>query len=236
MDRSAKGLNFEGIWRSRASNRKVGIAGDSIRVRSKVVHRPRPIPRRLVLSLVLIAGISTLLAILIGPSAPSTAHAGNTGGSCDSCHASAATFMTVTGFPATYTPGQSYSITVTITDGNGWPTGENSFDMIVSGGTVKGVNQWVKNVTTTEVATNDAFNSTARTWTVNWTAPASGTITVDTWGVYGSGAGWRDPYQHLTTTVNASEMPEFTTLIVPIAGILATLFVVRARRARRKEA
>ena len=197
--------------------------------------------RRVVVASIFTAGVAlAVLAVVLAPSADTTAFPGRTGGTCQgssgNCHPVTGTsFLTVTGFPTDYVPLQEYTITVTIADANGL-SGENSFDLILSagGGTVAGVDQYVKNVSAQQVATNEAFNTSVSSWTVKWTAPATGSVTVDTWAVYSTGGAASDsPYEHVTTTVNAGAIPEFSGVLLPVVGIVATLVLVSRRRAKK---
>ena len=220
---------------------RTGMTGEKVRTQERETSRVGGGGRRIVLASVLAAGVILgVIAVVLAPATQTEAFPGRTGGNCGSpCHPVTATsFLTVDGFPTDYVPSQQYTITVTVTDTNGLSVGENSFDLILSagGGTVVGVNQFVKNVSATQVATNQAFNTTTNTWTVKWTAPASGAVTVDTWAVWGSGGVASDsPYQHLTTTVNPTVIPEFSSLLLPIAGIGAAVVIVAKLSRRRNE-
>ncbi len=219
---------------------RTGMAGEKVMVNDRKTRPRRRIPRT-ILGLV-ITGIAllALVAVLLAPSGETAAIPGRTGGNCNgsgSCHPLTTTsFLSVDGFPAQYMPGAEYTITVTLADTNGW-TSENSFDMILSagGGSMVGINPYVKNITgSLQVATNQAFNTTVAQWTVKWTAPASGDVTINTWAVLGTGGVAADsPYEHTTTTVTQSAIPEFSFALLPIAGVAVALLLV-ARVSKRR--
>jgi len=216
-----------------------GLAADGIHVRERKLRaRSRRSPRWFIAGAAVTGIVLALIALLAIPWAGTYAFPGRTGGGCNvvGCHTNPGTFLTVTGFPTTYVPSQEYTITVSVVDPNGWAN-DNSFDMILAtgGGTVVGVSQYVKNVSALEVATNQAFNASVAQWTVKWTAPASGTVTVDTWAVTGTGGSGAaaQPYDHITTTMNSTAIPEFSGLLVPIIGMMGLLVLVFGRKKRR---
>ncbi len=217
---------------------RTGITAENVRSNGRDPPARRRIPRMVLASVLASVAILAIIAVVLAPASETGAFPGRTGGNCGTpCHPVETTpFLTVTGFPTEYVPSQDYTVTITIEDPNGLFVGENSFDLILStgGGTVVGINQYVKNVSTVQVATNQAFNTTVSQWTVKWTAPASGTVTVDTWAVFGAGGVASDsPYQHTTTTVNESAIPEFSSLLLPAVGIGAAIVLV-SRVSRRR--
>ncbi len=216
---------------------RTGMAGDNIKVPGRSARTPKSLSRAAWGLIAAVAIVVAATAIVLAPSGETGAVPGRTGGNCGNCHPLTTTsFLTVTGFPTEYVPGQVYTITVTVADTNG-ATGENSFDLILAagGGTVVGVDQYVKNVSALQVATQPTTGGAALAqWTVKWTAPTTGDVTVDTWAVFGTGAGSGSPYEHITTTVTASAIPEFSLLLVPILGIAAALvLIVRVRKGKR---
>ena len=221
---------------------RTGMTAEKVRSHNGRVLRSHGATRRVALASVLAAGaVLAIITVVLAPATETEAFPGRTGGTCGgssgNCHpAASVSFLTVTGFPAQYLPGMEYMITVTLADTNGLFVGENSFDLILSagGGTVVGVDQFVKNVSAVQVATNEAYNATVSQWTVKWTAPASGTVTVDTWAVLGTGgAAYDSPYDHTTTNVNVGAIPEFSSVLLPLAGIGAAIVLV-SRMSRRK--
>ncbi|MGQ9588468.1 MAG: hypothetical protein ACUVT7_08835 [Thermoplasmata archaeon] len=76
------------------------------------------------------------------------------------------------------------------------------------------------------------MNTTARQWTLTWTAPASGDVSVNIWAVYGDGSGKNSPYGRQTLNLSAGAIPEFTVILVPIAGMVGA--VVLASKAAKK--
>lgn len=184
----------------------------------------RGISRRKLVVLLTIMASAGMIALILVPANESTAHAGNTGGACDSCHpTTATTFLTVTGLPASlYVPGQAYTVTISIADTNG-ATGRNSIDFIVSAGTVTSSDPNVNVASSTE-AVSSVY--TVSTWTLTWTAPLSGQGTIDVWGVFGGGSRNTSPWNHHTSTLNPSAIPEFSTVVVPLVGILGVVILV----------
>lgn len=179
--------------------------------------------RKLAVFLTIIASAG-MLALVLVPANESTAHAGNTGGGCDSCHpTTGTTFLTVTGLPASlYVPGNAYTVTISIADTNG-ATGRNSIDFIVSAGTVTSSDPNVVVASSTEAV---ASIYTVSAWTLTWTAPTSGQATIDVWGVFGGGSRITSPWNHQTSALNPSAIPEFSTVVVPLVGILGVVLVV----------
>ncbi len=204
-----------------------GIVGDRIAVEqgNPAARRPRRsvrVSRRMLAALSAIVASLSVIALILAPTGHTTAHPGNTGGSC-TCHPSTTTtFETITGLPAgTYNPGQAYSVTVSIADTNG-ATGYNSFDFMVTAGTITSSDPNVK-IYTAQEAVASVF--TVSSWTLTWTAPATGSVSVNGWAVFGGGQMSNSPYNHLTYTLNPVSIPEFTTLLVPVVGMLGAIFV-----------
>ena len=100
---------------------------------------------------------------------------GNSGSSCG-CHGnnpSSSTTVSLSGQPSSYVPTQTYSLTVTVSSttisGNG---GGFSLDANAGSFSNPGANAKLHSGKVTH------SNKNARTWTVDWTAPSSGTGTV----------------------------------------------------------
>ena len=189
-------------------------------------------PRKKMLTVVTVLSIAGLLALVALPARDSTAHPSNTGGNCSNCHPSTTLhFMTITGLPnTTYTPGAVYTITIHVIDTNG-ATGENSFDFIVSAGTVSSSDPNVGVLAGNLEA--HALVYTITSWTLTWTAPSSGSPLINTWSIWGGGSLQTSPYNHDTRTLSGTAIPEFPAVIVPVLGF-AALVVVIARRSKRK--
>ncbi len=220
---------------------RTGIAGDGIAIKpSERKHLPRgPIlgRRGRLTVLFVIVGIAAVLAISYLPTDISNATPGRTGGNCGNCHPYRATsFLTVTFSPTItggqYIPNTVYTITITLADTNG-ATGRNSFDLILSagGGTLSTTDPNAEINSATEAT---ALVYTVASWTVEWTAPASGAVTINTWAVLsGTATGSSAPYDRITTSLGASAIPEFPVLIIPIfAAGAAVVLGVRASRKR----
>jgi len=144
--------------------------------------------------------------------------------------------LTVGGLPGgTYVPGQQYTITITITDSNGAGTGNNNFDIIANAGTFSNPDPNTEvnaPASGAEASANTGVNHmTLTTGSVVWTAPLSGSVTIDVWAVMGDGQlGTLDIWDHKSYT--SSEIPEFTILILPLIGIVG--IVILASRAMKK--
>jgi hypothetical protein len=213
-----------------------GIVGDGIGSEqgnppARRTRRPIHVTRRSFAALSAIVASLGVIALILAPTGHTTAHPGNTGGNCGNCHpAPTSTFETIAGLPAgTYSPGQAYSVTVSVADTNG-ATGENSFDFIVSAGTVTSSDPNVKIVSAKEAA---ATVYTVSSWTLTWTAPTTGSVSVDGWAVFGGGQLQNSPYNHLTYTLDPVAIPEFTMLLVPVVGMVGAIFVA-TRVAKKK--
>ena len=139
--------------------------------------------------------------------------------------------MTLTGLPSgTYVPSQQYTLTITLTDTNG-ATGENAFDLSVTAGSLSTTDPNAEIQTTptagytAEASANDGVTPMrATSWTVVWTAPISGSVTIDIWAVMGDGAtGTLDMWDHETSSYTA--IPEFPTLLLPIVAVVCGLIL-----------
>lgn len=197
--------------------------------------------KRAATAVLAIATIS-VVAILMVPPAGTQGFPTREGGNCDDCHDGGIddSIVTVTGLPVgNYVPGQDYALTVTIVDPNG-AIGENNFDLILSGtgplGTLSTSDPNVEiNSATEEASANDAVSPmTATSWTLTWTAPATGDpVTITVWAVAGDDAGGsKEPVGLKTYSYTA--IPEFSTMLVPIAGVVGAVLLA-ARAARRKQ-
>jgi len=209
------------------NSRNAGFTADLKRTDRTEPRARAAAPRKWKLaSLLAIGAMAAIIGLALMPVQQTTARPTFEGGACSStysgCHDGAQTvsMMTVTGLPAgSYVPGQLYSIRVTITDTNG-VTGSNSFDMLINAGTLSTSDAEVEiNSATGEASANDGADLTLATvFDVSWTAPLSGSATIEIWGVMGDGSGsthdiWdREVYSY-------SAIPEFPMILVPIIGI-----------------
>ncbi len=190
--------------------------------------------RKKILTAVTVLSIAGILALVALPARDSSAHPSNTGGNCSNCHPSTTTrFMTITGLPnTTYTPSTAYPITIHITDTNG-ATGKNSFDFIVSAGTVSSSDPNVGVITGNLEA--HALVYTVTTWTLTWTSPSSGSPVINTWTVWGGGQLSSSPYNHDVRTLSTTAIPEFGELIVPVLGAAGVVVVMVSLSKRKAE-
>jgi len=170
-----------------------------------------------------------------------TREGGNCGGSSGTCHPfRTASFITVTGLPdGTYTPSTAYVVTISLTDSNG-ATGENNFNFILTGagGTLTTTDPNAEINSATQASANDLVTPmTVSTWTITWTAPASGSVTIDTWAVVSmTGATLINaPYDHTTVTLtDNTAIPEFPAILIPVLGI-GVAVVVAAKMKKKSE-
>ncbi|MCU0853101.1 MAG: hypothetical protein MUC90_07635 [Thermoplasmata archaeon] len=169
-------------------------------------------------------GLVAAVAFSLAPVLNSAALDETEGGDCSLCHNGPDTdsLLTHSGVPSSYTPGNTYTITIQITDG----AGTQSFDLIVSAGTLSNPSTNAEINSATEASANDGVDlSAATTFTVDWTAPSSGSVTFDFWGVSGNGASaMNDPWDH--DTVSIADVPEFPTLLLPVMGMLGGVFAI----------
>jgi hypothetical protein len=200
--------------------------------------------RRRVVSVIALIAFTSLALLIILPADETSARPNREGGGCgapDGCHSGAqtATMMTVTGLPTgSYVPGQQYTLMITLTDTNG-ATGENAFDLLVTAGSLSTTDSNAEVQTTptsgytAEASANDAVTPMrATSWTVLWTAPLSGSATVEVWSVMGDGAtGTLDIWDHETS--NYTAIPEFPTLLLAIIAVVCAL-VLASRMTKRK--
>ncbi len=97
------------------------------------------------------------------------------GQACSQCHYATSATPSLTGTPTQYSPSQTYSLTMSV---NGGPTGsEGGFSLNVDKGSFSNAGTSAKiNSGNNKQATHS--NSNARSWTLDWTAPSSGSGTV----------------------------------------------------------
>lgn len=132
--------------------------------------------------------------------------------------------MIISGLPnASYEPGNAYTITISIIDVNG-ATGSNSFDFIVTAGTVSSSDPNVLIVSGNQEAHAGVYTVTS--WTVVWTAPSSGSAQIDTWTVWGGGSRTSSPWNHDLRSLNQTGIPEFPTILIPAIGAVGAVVVL----------
>jgi hypothetical protein len=106
----------------------------------------------------------------------------NGSGGC-SCHgaANSATTVSVSGFPSTYNAGQTYTLTLTVSNSTKVEAG---FSLLVSAGTLGSAPVGTALNGTTEInhSTPQTMVSGAANWTFTWTAPTSGAVTLSVAG------------------------------------------------------
>ncbi len=183
-------------------------------------------------------GAIAVLAIALVPADHSVATPSKEGGNCGNCHPyRTASFITVSGRPAgTYTPSMAYTVTISLSDTNG-ATGDNNFNFIISagGGTLATSDPNAEINSATEASAKDSVSPmSASSWTLTWTAPSTGSVTINTWAVMSTTAatGVDAPYDLKTVTLSqGAAIPEFPALLVPVIGMaIAIIVVARIKR------
>ena len=98
------------------------------------------------------------------------------GGYCHGTNTQTAT-LSMSGHPSTYSPGITYSLTISVTGGSSSTYG--GFSLVIDKGTLSSPGTGVKINTATDSATHT--NNNYRTWNVDWTAPStgSGVVSID---------------------------------------------------------
>jgi len=184
----------------------------------------------LMLSGVLVTGLSLMVLMPSGSDAMPGWDMGST--PCSGCHDGGDNdaIMTVSGIPAQYNPSQAYVITIDISDPNGAGVGENSIVINVTTGTFTTSDVNLSLVSSTEAASTNDYDVTQ--WTLTWTAPTSGDVTFEAWGVAGDGGSGTN--EETDNDIHTSTLiPEFPTLMIPILstiGIILLLGILRGRK------
>jgi hypothetical protein len=209
---------------------RTGFTGRCIAVKNRVRNPTRvPSGRKGALALLAAVGIIGLLAVVVIPTQESSAHSDNTlsNGACSNCHPStASTFLSISNLPtSTYNPGQAYTLTISVANANGL-AGRNAFDLTVSAGTLSSTDSNVAVLTNNTEAHTSATGDTVSSWTVVWTAPLSGSVKVETWGVDGGGSRTSSEWNQDVRSLSTTAIPEFPTLLLPLVGIAGVLLVV----------
>ena len=137
--------------------------------------------------------------------------------------------LSVTGLEPTYSPGATYTITIHVNDANGASL-ENGFLLTLSGGgTLLNPDANVEvNDPAAVASTADTRPMTVDTWTVDWTAPSSGAVTIHVWAVSANDVdtGQAAPFDEQIITIDSTAIPEFTTLLLPILGLVGVVVVL----------
>ena len=94
---------------------------------------------------------------------------------CGQCHYATSATPSLAGTPTEYSPGQTYSLTMSVSGG---PSGsKGGFSLNIDKGSFSNAGTSAKiNSSNNKQATHS--NSNARSWTLNWNAPSSGSGTV----------------------------------------------------------
>lgn len=208
---------------------RTGLTGELVKVTERPLRAATPtISRKRVVSLLALVGTIVLLAVAFAPASISTAQP--TREVACTCHGTQSVGMlSVTGLPATYTPDATYTITIHVNDVNG-VSGENGFWLTLSAGggtlTNPGPNAEVNNPGNASAA--DTRPMIVDTWTVDWTAPTSGALTITVWAVSATDTetGTSAPYDKQIITLDTTAIPEFTTLLAPILGMVGVVVVL----------
>lgn len=140
------------------------------------------------------------------------------------CHSNAPSVTISENFPSSYTPGQTYFIQITVSGGASGTNG--GFNVEVDKGTFSTGGSTSVKVSGKSITHSNALN---RAWTFDWTAPSSGsgTVNVDIAamsanGAYGnSGDAWSTMSSTITETVVVTNNPP-TVSNVQIAPSMAT--------------
>ncbi|HIF46252.1 MAG TPA: hypothetical protein EYQ73_05600 [Candidatus Poseidoniales archaeon] len=118
-----------------------------------------------------------LVLVLAASYATPVAHSSPTGkfgssGGC-SCHYGSGSTVSLTGTPTDYTPGQTYSLIISVSSSSG---SKGGFSLVVNKGAFSNPGTSAKvNSQDTREATHS--NANQRSWTLDWTAPTSGSGT-----------------------------------------------------------
>ena len=143
---------------------------------------------------------------------------GRTGPSCN-CHggSSSSTTVSLSGHPSSYVPGQSYTLTITVS--NSQISGSlGGFSLDASSGT------WSSPGSNAKVDSGKVThsNKNARSWTVDWTAPSSGTgtVTVDVVGLAANGFSgnngdaWNTASYNIPEQIPQNQAPSVSNVII----------------------
>ncbi len=120
--------------------------------------------------LVLLIGLTSLTGLVMARSGGVSGYS-ISGATCHEPNPDPGVTVTITGIPASYTPGNSYPLQVSV---SGNPPNGGGFDLSVTAGTLTTSDPNAK------IMSGEATNANefARSWSVNWQAPAAGAGTV----------------------------------------------------------
>lgn len=211
-----------------------GLVADAGEAKSQIKRsRARPRIRALVAIIVLVSTVG-VAALALYPTQPAQGRPQSESNPCD-CHPYGPdSLLTLIGIPTAYSPGATYTITVSVNDLNGL-TGNNSFVMdITGGGIMTAAMQTDPNIEINTVNTRASVNDTmlpmhVATWDVVWQAPLSGDVTFNVTAVSANDAatGIDAPKDSDQVTISPTAIPEFPVLLVPMIAIIGLLVVMR---------
>lgn len=217
---------------------KGAFTGDGITpTHKKPITNTHGISRRRGAAVLFAAVAVALVAVSLAP-VDRTAAAPSRESDCTGCHPLGSdSLLTVSGLPTEYTASATYTITIQVNDLNG-ANGENGFYLTIDGGTLSNAGpNAVVDSPTASASTVDTRPRPESSWTVDWTAPASGTVNIHVYAVSatdtetGNGAPSDDDIIQVTAS---AAIPEFQVLLLPIVGI-AGIVLIAAKVSRRSK-
>jgi hypothetical protein len=163
---------------------------------------------------------ASLAMIYVTTSSSSTGNVASSGTSCGSCHGSknTATTVNLTGLPASYVPGQSYTLTFTVANATNNYAGCN---IAASAGTfTAGTGTQLMGSQITHTGPQTAVSGVT-TFTCTWTAPTMpGTVNFNAAGNAVNGINGNDSGdQWNTTSISIGAVPASINDVQPIAAI-----------------
>lgn len=207
---------------------RMGFTGDGITpTQKKPERRTHSKSRGAIAATILALSAIALFAVTLVPVETGSAQPSRES-DCTICHDTIVeTLLTVSGLPAEYTPSATYTITVQVDDLNG-ANGENGFYLTVDAGTLSNPGSNVEVNTATTASTVDTRPRAESSWTVDWIAPASGTVNIHVYAVSATDSltGSSAPGDEDLITLSASgAIPEFHVLLLPIVGIVGVVLI-----------
>ena len=122
--------------------------------------------------------VAMVLLVLLGSTPLTQGNSGgkqnsSTGCSCHSQSGSTAATVSLTGHPAQYTPGSTYTLSISVSNGVSGSSG--GFNLEVDKGTLSAGIGFAVNVNQAQnSATHSITGSSYRSWSVDWIAPSTG--------------------------------------------------------------